>query len=87
MAIELRLTVNKDTIKHLLNAAGLCVQVSEKETHLGKGLENPIEIHKRARKEAKDWKKVLWKDESKFNLFRNEVRCYTRSPKGNRMDP
>lgn len=34
-----------------------------------------------------DWKKVLWSDESKFNLFNDDGKGYIRRPKNERYNP
>lgn len=34
-----------------------------------------------------DWKKVLWSDESKFNLFNSDGKCYVYRPVNERFNP
>lgn len=36
---------------------------------------------------VRDWNKVLFSDESKFNIFGSDGRQYVRRPKGKRLDP
>ncbi|KMQ82292.1 paired box protein and transposase domain containing protein, partial [Lasius niger] len=89
MASEYGLTVSKDTIGRRLDAAGLCARVPVKKP-LIRAKNRKIRLTFAKEHESwttKDWKKVLWSDESKFNLFGSDGRRYIRRPKGTRMDP
>ena len=39
------------------------------------------------RKPLSFWKRILWSDESKFNIFGSDGKCYVRRPKNKELDP
>jgi len=89
MSAEYGLKVSANTIRRRLDAAGLSARVPVKKP-LIRTKNRRIRLNFAKEHESwttSDWKKVLWSDESKFNLFGSDGRRYIRRPKDARFEP
>uniref|UniRef100_A0AC34RLD5 Transposase n=1 Tax=Panagrolaimus sp. JU765 TaxID=591449 RepID=A0AC34RLD5_9BILA len=86
MAEEFNVKVSRQTIGRRLNAAGLFGRVPIKKPWISaKNRRARIEFAKaHVDWSIEQWKKVIWSDESKFQLFGSDGRRYIRRPSGAR---
>lgn len=86
---EMNLSISRKTVARRLHAAGLNGRVPVKKPLISKKNRAArlrfARIHQHWR--IADWKKVLWSDESKFNLFGSDGKRYIRRPKNTRFHP
>ena len=81
--------VSRWTVARRLSEAGLHARIAAKKPFVSaKNIKKRLEFAKaHAHWTEKDWKKVLWTDESKFNLINSDGIQYVRRPSNTRFDP
>lgn len=86
---EIDVSISSRTVARRIAAAGLNGRVAVKKPLISK--KNRAARLRFARLHQNwtvaDWKKVLWSDESKFNLFGSDGKQYVRRPKNTRFNP
>lgn len=80
--------VHVSTVRRRLNDAGLYARRPSRKPHISaKNRKARVEFAKKHLSwGVKEWSKVLWSDESKFNLFSSDGIQYVRRPIGKRSD-
>ena len=81
--------VSDRTIRRRLCEAGLNGRIARKKPHVSKkNLRSRLEFaREHVSKPLEFWKKILWSDESKFNLFGSDGKKYVRRPMNKPYDP
>lgn len=86
---ELGLSVSRFTVGRRLRAAGLNGRIPVRKPLISNKNRAArlrfARMHQHWR--IADWKKILWSDESKFNLFGSDGKRYIRRPKNTRHNP
>lgn len=81
--------ISLTTVKRRLRAANLCGRIAIKKPLLRRGNKQKrlkwAQVHKNWTVE--DWKRVLWTDESKFEVFGQRRRVYVRRSVSEKMHP
>lgn len=85
---HMNLDISKWTARRILRFAGLPARRPAKKPYISR--KNRAARLRFAREHehwaAEDWARVLWSDESKFNLFGSDGINYVRRPAGKRFD-
>ena len=81
--------VSRWTVARRLSEAGLHARIAAKKPFVSKkNIKARLDFAKtHVGWTEKDWKKVLWSDESKFNLINSDGIPYVRRPPNTRFDP
>ena len=89
IGLQINAEISTRTIRRRLQDSGLRGCIAQKKPHVSK-----INIKKRLRfaremlrKYPRYWNRVLWSDESKFNLFQSDGKTYVRRPPNKALDP
>lgn len=89
VAPQITQNISARTVRRRLQEAGLHGCIARKKPHVStKNIKKRLQFAKEhLNKPANFWKKVLWSDESKFNLFGSDGKVYVRRPLNKSLDP